>query len=114
MRYEVPSPLAQQGPMFPPYAPSSRSFQGNGSEYDSDDVDYNSSSCECFHIDGDNPADDAPELTPSNQSPCSRAEYLRENSARLQARYVNLEATEAELQQQKGGACTSAGRAASR
>jgi hypothetical protein len=50
----------------------------NSSEYDSDDIDYYSVSLKCFHIDGDNPADDAPELMPPDQSPRSRAEYLGE------------------------------------
>jgi hypothetical protein len=45
-------------------------LSGNGSEYNSDDVDYYSPSRECFHIDGDNPVDDA----------------LREKAARLHAR----------------------------
>lgn len=58
-------------------------FSGNGLEYDSHNIDYYSSSRECFLIDGDNPADDAPELTSQDQSPRSRADYLQEKVACL-------------------------------
>jgi hypothetical protein len=58
-------------------------LSGNGIEYDSNDLDYYALSHMCFHIDGNNPIDDAPELTSSNQSPCNRANYLHEKAARL-------------------------------
>lgn len=51
---------------------------GNGLEYDSDDVDYYSLSYMCFHIDGDNPTDDAAELTLPDQSPRSHTDYTFE------------------------------------
>lgn len=55
----------------------------NGMEYDSDDVDYYSSSCECFHINGGIPTDDAPELTPLDLShPLSCRGYLRKKAVR--------------------------------
>ena len=55
-------------------------LSGNGPEYDSDDIDYYSPSLMCFHIDGDNPIVDAPELTPPNQSPRNHAAYLHEKA----------------------------------
>jgi hypothetical protein len=41
----------------------------NGSEYDSDDLDCYASPRMCFHIDGENPVVDAPELMMPDQSP---------------------------------------------
>ena len=67
--------------------PSLRTFleilSENGPEYDSDDINYYASPCMCYHIDGEDPIKEAPELTTPNQSPNSRANYLREKAARL-------------------------------
>ena len=50
-------------------------------EYDSDDVDYYSSSRECFHINGGIPTDDAPELAPPDLShPRSCGGYHRKKA----------------------------------
>ena len=55
--------------------PSFRAFLevllGNGREYDSDDIDYDDLSCMCYHVDGDDLAEQAPGLTPPDQSPHS-------------------------------------------
>jgi hypothetical protein len=37
----------------------------------------------CYHIDGEVPIEEAPELTPSDLSPCSRVNYLQEKVDRL-------------------------------
>lgn len=56
----------------------------NGPEYDSNSIDCYSLSRECFHIDGEIPADEAPELTSLDlMSPRSHAKYLREKAVRL-------------------------------
>jgi hypothetical protein len=55
----------------------------------------------CYHVDSEVPADKALEFTPLNLSPYSRTNYLQEKVDRLQARQVNLEATEAELEHQR-------------
>ena len=48
--------------------PSLRTFleilSGDGPEYDSDDIDYNAPLCMCYHIDGEDPTEEAPELMP--------------------------------------------------
>jgi hypothetical protein len=60
--------------------PSLRTFLeillGNGPEYDSDDVDCYALPRLCYHIDDEVLAEEAPELTPLDQSPRSRAAYL--------------------------------------
>ena len=85
--------------------PSLRTFleilSGNGPEYDSDDIDYNALPCMCYHIDGEVLAEEASELTPSDRSPHSHANYLWEKAVRLQAQQVDLEAVEAELERQR-------------
>jgi hypothetical protein len=58
----------------------------NGPEYDSNGVDYYSPSRECFHIDGDNLANDASEVMLPDQSPHSHTEYLHEKATCLQSR----------------------------
>ena len=60
-------------------------FSGNGLVYDSDDINYNAPPCTCYHI-SENPIEEAPELTPPDQSPRSRAICLQEKAARLWAR----------------------------
>jgi hypothetical protein len=53
--------------------PSLRTFleilSGNGLEYDSDDIDHYVPPCMCYHIDGEVPPEEAPKLTPPDQSP---------------------------------------------
>jgi hypothetical protein len=48
--------------------PSLRTFfkilLGNGLAYDSDDIDHYAPPCMCYHIDGEVPLEEAPELTP--------------------------------------------------
>jgi hypothetical protein len=60
--------------------PSLHSFlevlSGNGSEYNSDDIDYYALTCMCYHIDGEVPPEEAPKLTPLDQSPRSHVIYL--------------------------------------
>jgi hypothetical protein len=51
-------------------------LSGNGLEYDSDDIDYNAPPRMCYHIDGEDLAEEAPELTPPDQSPRSHVAYL--------------------------------------
>ena len=45
--------------------PSNRTFLeillGNDLEYDSNDIDYNTLPCMCYHIDGEDLAEEAPE-----------------------------------------------------
>ena len=60
-------------------------LSGDGSEYDSNDIDYNAPPRMCYHIDGEVPANEVPELTPPDQGPHSRANYLWEKVAHLQA-----------------------------
>jgi hypothetical protein len=74
---------------------------GNGPEYDFDDIDCYSLSRMCFHIDGDGPVDNAPELMPLDQSPRSHVNYLWEKVACLHAWQVYLEAVKAELERQR-------------
>jgi hypothetical protein len=74
---------------------------GNGPEYDSDDIDYYASPCMCNYIDDEVPADEVPELTPSDLSPCSHVNYLQEKEDHLRAQQVDLEATEEELECQR-------------
>jgi hypothetical protein len=56
--------------------PSLRAFletiSGNGPEYDSNDIYYDAPACMCYHIDGEDLAEEAPKLTPPDQSPRSR------------------------------------------
>jgi hypothetical protein len=82
--------------------PSLRTFleilSGNGLEYD---IDYNTPPCMCYHIDGEVLPDEAPRLTPPDQSPHSHMAYLQEKADRLQARQVNLEAAKVELKHQR-------------
>jgi len=73
-------------------------LSGNGPEYDSDDIEYNTPPCMCYHIDGKDHAKEAPGLMSPNQSPRSRVAYLQEKADRLRARKVDLEAAEAELE----------------
>jgi hypothetical protein len=74
---------------------------GNGSEYDSDDIDYNTPPRMCYHIDGEVVLEEAPRLTPLHQSPRKRMAYLQEQVNRLRARQVDFEATEVELERQR-------------
>jgi hypothetical protein len=60
-------------------------LSGNGPKYDSNGVYYYSSSRECFHIDGDNLANDASEVMLLDQSPHSHTEYLCEKAACMQS-----------------------------
>jgi hypothetical protein len=55
----------------------------------------------CYHIDGEVPLEEAPELTPLDQSPHSHAIYLQEKVDCLRALHVDLEAAEAELERQR-------------
>jgi hypothetical protein len=55
----------------------------------------------CYHIDGEDPIEEVPMLTPPDQSPRSSANYLQEKVARLHAQQVDLEAAEAELKLQR-------------
>jgi hypothetical protein len=55
----------------------------------------------CYHINGEVLAEEAPRLTPSDQSPCSCTTYLQEKEDHLRARQVDLEAVEAELECQR-------------
>ena len=69
--------------------PSLRAFlevlSGNGPEYDSDDVNYDAPPCMCYHIDVDDLAEEAPGITPPNQSPRSHMAYLQEKVDHLRA-----------------------------
>ena len=60
--------------------PSLRTFleilSGNGPEYNSDNIDYNTPPCMCYHIDGDILSKEALGLMPSDQSPHSCMAYL--------------------------------------
>ena len=58
---------------------------GDGLEYDSDDIDYNAPPCMCYHIDGKDPTEEAPKLTPPDKSPLSHVAYLQEKVDRLRA-----------------------------
>ena len=58
----------------------------NGPEYDSDDIDYDALPRMCYHVDGDDLAEEVPGLTPRYQSPHSRTAYLQEKADRLRAR----------------------------
>ena len=51
----------------------------------------------CFHVDGDDLAEEAPRLMPLDLSPHSCVAYLQEKADRLHAHQVDLEAAEAEL-----------------
>jgi hypothetical protein len=55
----------------------------------------------CYHINIEGPAEEAPELTPLDLSPHSRANYIQDKANHLQAWQVDLEATEAELEHQR-------------
>jgi hypothetical protein len=85
--------------------PSLRTFleilSGNGPKNDSNDIDCYTSTCMCYHIDGEVLAEEALGLTPPDHSPCSRSAYLQEKEERLRARQVDLETTEAELEHQR-------------
>ena len=39
-------------------------LSGNGPKYDFDDINYNTLPRMCFHIDDEDPIEEAPELTP--------------------------------------------------
>ena len=52
-------------------------LSGNDSEYNSDDIDCYAVPRMCYHIDSKVLAEEAPELTPLDQSPCSHAAYLQ-------------------------------------
>ena len=69
----------------------------NSLEYDSDNIDCYAPPRMCYHINGE----EAPRLTPLDQSPRSHAAYLQEKRDRLWARQVDLEAAEAELEHQR-------------
>jgi hypothetical protein len=56
---------------------------GNGLEYNSDDIDCYAPSHMCYHIDDEVPVEEAPELTPLDLSPYSRANYLQGKVDRL-------------------------------
>jgi hypothetical protein len=56
---------------------------GNGLEYDSDDIDCYAPPRMCYHINGEDPAEEAPMLTLPYQSPQSRVNYLQEKAAHL-------------------------------
>ena len=58
-------------------------LSGNGLEYDSDDIDCYTLPCMCYHIDGEDPVEEASDLTLWDQSPHSYANYLLEKVARL-------------------------------
>ena len=73
-------------------------LSGNGPEYDSNDIDYDTLPRMCYHVDGDDLAEEVPGLTPRYQSPHSRTAYLQEKADRLRAGQVDLEATEAGLE----------------
>ena len=70
--------------------PSLRTFLeillGNGLEYDSDDINCDAPPSMCYHIDGKDPIEEAPRLTPPDQSPRSHAAYLQEKADHLRAR----------------------------
>jgi hypothetical protein len=55
----------------------------NGPEYDSEDIDCYALPHVCYHIDGEDPIEEALELMPLDQSPRSHANYLWEKEARL-------------------------------
>jgi hypothetical protein len=57
----------------------------NSPEYDSDNIDCYAPPHMCYHIDGEDPIEEAPMLMLPDQSTRSRANYLREKAARLQA-----------------------------
>ena len=69
--------------------PSLRTFleilSGDGPEYDSDDIDYNAPLCMCYHIDGEDPTEEALGLTPLDQSAHSHVAYFLEKADRLHA-----------------------------
>jgi hypothetical protein len=73
-------------------------LSGNGSEYD---IDCYAPLCMCYHIDSEVLAEEPPGLTPSDQSPRSRAAYIQEKEDCLWARQVDLDTTEAELECQR-------------
>jgi hypothetical protein len=52
----------------------------------------------CFHINGDGPIENTPELTLSDQSPLSHTNILWENAACLQAWQVDLEVAKVGLE----------------
>ena len=58
-------------------------LSGNGPEYDSDNIIYNTPPHICYHIDGEVLLEEAPRLMPSDLSPCSRAAYLQGNADRF-------------------------------
>jgi hypothetical protein len=47
------------------------------------EIDHYAPSCMCYHIDGEVPLEEAPKLTPLDQSPYSHAIYLQEKADRL-------------------------------
>ena len=85
--------------------PSLRTFLdillGNDPEYDSDDIDCYAPPHMCYHIDGEVLVEEAPRLTPLDQSPHSHMAYLQEKEDHLRAQQVDLEGIEAELECQR-------------
>ena len=73
----------------------------NSTKYNSGDIDCYVLPHMCYYIDGEVPADEAPELTSSELSPRSCVNYLQEKAGRLRARLGDLEAAEAELECQR-------------
>ena len=55
----------------------------------------------CYHIDGEVLVEEAPGLTPSDQSPRSHMANLQEKKDHLPAWQVDLEGAEAELECQR-------------
>jgi len=51
-------------------------LSGNGLEYDSNNINHNAPPCMCYHIDGEDPAEEAPELMPPDQSHRSHVAYI--------------------------------------
>ena len=51
-------------------------LSGNDSEYDSDDIDYHAHPRKFYHIDDEVLLEEAPRLTPPDQSPHSRVACL--------------------------------------
>jgi hypothetical protein len=56
---------------------------GDDLEYDSDDIGCYAPPCMSYHIDDEDPIEEAPELTLLDQSPLSRMNYHREKATHL-------------------------------
>jgi hypothetical protein len=72
-------------------------LSGNAPKYDSDIDHYTPAN----HINGDVSPEEAPELTPLDQSPYNDTIYPQEKADHLRAWQVDLEAVEAELERQR-------------